>query len=122
MKLIENDAQAGRELDSVIAEKLMAYQCTCNEPPGVVDCPIHNKDDRNVLLPYSTDIASAWQVIERLQQLNHITHLEIYCGITQTAYAISATVRGAEGHSFYGGASTAPLAICRAALNLINAE
>jgi len=50
----------GRELDALVAEYVIGYECVCDEEP--VDCPIHAYNDHYTLSPYSTDIAAAWRV------------------------------------------------------------
>ena len=99
--------EAGRELDALIAEKVMGYECVCDEEP--VDCPIHNKADLYTLRPYSTDIAAAWGVVEKLRLFVMPWGLDEWCAANQRdeRLAFSDILESGE---------TAPLAICRAAL------
>lgn len=75
MKL--DELKAGRELDALIAEKVMGWilgpERITRPDGGSFDAPIHDdweyKGYRPYSLPpYSTDIAAAWLVIEKLQK------------------------------------------------------
>lgn len=74
------------------------------------DCPrreMLTEDGWAGIPRYSTDIAAAWEVVEKLRHLDPILstdRCEWECGFGE----------GPTGHSAY--APTAPLAICRAAL------
>ena len=107
-----NDLQAGRELDALIAEKVMGYECVCDEEPA--DCPIHAKEDCYTLRPYSTDIAAAWVVIEWCRtNLNLLT--------TCIEWKECWDVTFSDGVNCYGAvAETVSLAICRAALKAVS--
>lgn len=59
-----DEIPAGRRMDALVAERVMDYQCVCDDEP--CDCPIHAKDDYHTLLPYSTNIAAAWRIVETL--------------------------------------------------------
>jgi hypothetical protein len=105
-----SEHQAGRELDTLVAEKVMGWRrkeepsdIWCLSPPWVTR--------HGALVPfsqtpgYSTEIDAAWQVIEAMQ-----------------AYCCDFTLEKA-GSAWYAefivgsaGADTAPLAICLAAL------
>lgn len=99
---------AGRVMDTLVAEWVMGYECVCDEEP--CDCPIHAKNDYDTLLPYSTDIAAAKRIAEKMgflilqcnDKINQIWLVENPI----TVNVISSTVE------------TTPLAICRAALKL----
>ena len=54
--------EAGRELDALVAEKVFNYDGICQ----VAGCS-ERHDPR-----YSTDIAAAWLVVEKLQQLDKL--------------------------------------------------
>jgi hypothetical protein len=120
---------AGRELDALIAEKVM----------GWTDCRLDDREDETqsrwfvptgitpsgrvaVIAHYSTDISAAWLVVERLRAtgtrgwdigLDTADHDEWLCQVwddPEDNFIGSAT------------ASTAPLAICRAALAAVEAK
>ena len=62
--------KAGRELDALIAEKVMG--CKVLRAGGMVMCdclryPLHDVGNNNELRAYSTDIAAAFEVVEKLQ-------------------------------------------------------
>lgn len=112
---------AGRELDALIAEKVMGWRNLhverhgddyprFGQPPGVaLDC---------VNVPrFSTDIADAWKVVEALD--TDFLTLEYLTGVDpdapsrrnwQAEFRLSRT---------YAWADTAPLAICLAALKAV---
>jgi hypothetical protein len=118
---------AGRELDALIAEKVMGsvpcdkwrpftaypaqwvkdtgecYHASCH-PPQMG--PPH----------YSTDIAAAWAVVERLVVLGHPVELSLEPNDNgQCLCTLMAERMGEE--ATWG--DTAPLAICRAALKAV---
>jgi hypothetical protein len=85
---------AGREMDALIAERV--FKTTEDDDWG-----------SDGLLSFSTDIAAAWQVVEKLKP--NYPLLDMYC-IGDWASSFG------DGEWGYGYAETAPLAICRAAL------
>lgn len=121
---------AGRELDALVAEKVMGFK--------VVDDPLvdfngaryihkievafergphsgHRWPERVGPLPaYSADIAAAWQVVERFW-LVQIVRSEVY----HEAYEVR--IMTETGPEHVEEANTAPLAICRAALKAVGA-
>ncbi len=83
--------EAGRDLDALVAEKVMGETCLFTAPA------------------YSTDIAAAWQVVDKLHALSF--YLEVGSAGWMARFAnISATE---------ASAATAPLAICLAALKAV---
>ena len=115
---------AGRELDALIAEKVfgspkptVAFDNVHICSPDGVWAWIATKADGSdfdwrPLLPYSRDIAAAWEVVEKMRN---------YC------FTIGNLPSGYWNASFHGTvdvvgsdtAETAPLAICRAALKAV---
>ena len=99
---------AGRELDILVAEKVMGCYGLFKHSDGTPLCECHG------LRPvprYSTDIAAAWEVLKKLPN-------GVYVGYEKAAGAWCVAANWADGEPFswlsYG--KTAPLAICRAAL------
>lgn len=115
--------EAGRELDALIAEKVMGIENILVERGegrvgrwvqawtwlGRGRCP---STVMKHVLPYSTDMAAAWQVVEKMDlfELDMLTWNGEWSVI---AYS--------DGHVL-AEAPTAPLAICRAALAAAEAE
>ena len=103
---------AGRVLDALVAEKVMDWHWYKFLDPKLVDEAKGawlDKDNRvmhNEWLP-STDIADAWQVVEKMQSFE----LEMDYQESWHAYV---NFPGEEWYSSIG--DTAPLTICRAAL------
>ncbi len=98
----------GKELDRLVAEKVMDYY----------------KNFDNILSPpkYSTDIAAAWEVVEKLAEDTHGGF-----ALNQLRFPHRQGIRGYL-TSFYGEthveatADTAPHAICLAALKAVGVE
>lgn len=92
----------GRELDALIAERVMGGKTKCTEIPGYEFIP-----------NYSEDIAAAWEVVEKLKKPRPIFNLECDQRL------------GRWNANFYGAAAegdTAPHAICLAALAALPEE
>jgi hypothetical protein len=118
-----DEMQAGREMDALIAEKVMGFTVKCilgryqialfdvetgERAPGMF---------KN--LPYySTDIAAAWEVRKVIQLLGfdavnvHITTDNPYCQFIKPIYEDSI-------EQYIAYAETDALAICRAALKAV---
>jgi hypothetical protein len=117
-----SDLDAGRELDALVAERVMGWQWndyTVNygnddyrTVRGLFD--VKGSFDSHDRFPeYSTDIAAAWRVVEKLKP-DWAIRIEVrpsgvYCDI------ISLTERRVEKVT----ESSVPLAICRAALRAV---
>jgi hypothetical protein len=72
---------------------------------------------------YSTDIAAAWQVVEKMQSVTPGGDIHIECldGEWEVSTCHGAfTPLGADGWRDFSAADTAPLAICRAALKAVS--
>lgn len=122
---------AGRELDALVAERVMGWtNISTLSPQGRYfgarhfgwhetlrgSVPEHGR----VALPsYSTDIAAGWEVVEKLVSLGwHFTITSLqgkwHAGLTKDIGDVRETAMGHE--------STVPLAICRAALKAVLTE
>jgi hypothetical protein len=114
--------QAGRDLDALVAEKVMG------KDPAVFNAPVsyYEAASEGLRLPlYSTSIADAWLVVEKLRlrvvpNAESLTGMEeempIYVrsndeGKWECGWELNYYTRGHE-----AVAETAPLAICKAAL------
>lgn len=101
---------AGRELDALIAEKFMG------RPRGM-----DSRDARSVIPHYSTDVAAALPVFEKLDE--KLSDADVTWQIRQDARGwIVETFFGdvdSWGCEIFGVADTLPLAICRAAMAAI---
>jgi hypothetical protein len=104
--------KAGRELDALIAEKVMGWvlpphssvvgQMWVETPSGRV----HPK-----LPEFSSNISDAWQVVEKMKEIGYMMWLEQE-GVYQCVFFRGL---GYQVHD-YSVASSAPLAICLAAI------
>lgn len=121
--------EAGRELDALIAEKVMGWtQITTltGEAGELVGAPPEFPKQRNWLVArYSQDIGAAWEVVEKLQdahdiELYRLNNIEAIEGPTVWSCRIGDLVSGAFVARY--AAPTAPLAICLASLKALDRE
>lgn len=109
--------KAGRELDALVAEKVMGVQCMCGVR-GHSGCCLHEVRDSALLANYSTDIAAAWQVVDRLIGL-HFRDIEVRHWIEpfDRLMPVGWMCKLESEHVVIAErADTAPLAICLSAL------
>ena len=102
-----DNMQAGRELDALVSEKVMGIKW-----PGVFwdgDPDSHFFNRR----AYSTDIAAAWQVVEKLKERGFGFWL------TASGDCWFEDSNGWRITSKADGSNSVPLAICRAALEAV---
>lgn len=119
--------KAGRELDALVAEKVMGM----GKPPygDASNCPTCGYDGlwSEEIQPYSTDIAAAWMVVEHLKntlngkewtgEFNLFFNGEKYeCWWSFSRRTNEGLYETSKDESI---AETAPLAICLAALKTI---
>lgn len=106
-----NKMQAGREFDALIAEKVMGKGETWFGT-------FSNGSERTIprLPHYSTDIAAAWLLVDKLTgpKVNLILERD-WDGVYYSRFSSA----GASDEDFCS-ADTAPLAICRAALKAVS--
>lgn len=109
---------AGRELNAIVAEKVMGTVCVCGSNEIGAQCC-------NEFPNYSTEIADAWLVVGMLRQ----HHWHLLMNDTMAAYraVFFTTADTANWDRFsvsptdrWAFAETAPLAICLAALKAID--
>ena len=127
--------EAGRELDALIAEKVMGHRMF--EPPPMSEPWEVMPDDYRgrPLLPYSTDIGAAWEVVEKMRERgkdrkdiaicmdgfslsqNHVGEdWQDYPWAPEGGWSATFT----DGYNTSGAAAlTAPHAICLAALKAV---
>lgn len=116
-------SEAGQHLDFLIATKVMGLEAW----PGVALAikapfvPEWTKPAPCIPPPYSTDIADAWKVVEHLRQAEYLIDIDSLsqsrwcCIINGPEKVMGATLTN---HHFVH-AETAPLAICLAALEVV---
>lgn len=120
----------GRELDALIAEKVMSQVVHRNLKGGwSIGEPDYYDSAGELILynslpPYSTDIAAAWGVVEKLHEMRPGSHFQLLRtrnwslgpGLKHEAYF--GFYMGMGDHKEWGKAvaDTAPHAICLAAL------
>lgn len=144
MRGAATDLPAGRELDALVAEKMMGYvwrksnrsgkRCICRPDrcPDWFDSPadgteplVSDWDSYPFTPAYSTDIAAAWEVVERLLVRR------MYPDLVSSNYPVVWTCEvdsysdpeaATDPWPVKSCADTAPLAICRAALQAVRAR
>lgn len=124
--------QAGRELDALVAEKVMGWKWCENDigkeslqPPSEEyaflspNHPVFWADEKGytkIMPHYSTNIADAWKVVEKMRE-NFWVQVDvgdiILCSMGEYGFVCSTIQAEAE---------TAPLAICLAALKAMGVE
>jgi len=114
---------AGREMDSLISEKVMGWGnirsgVWVGNPPSYMNNTgwrFGDHRDWEEIPCYSTDIKTAWSLIEKLGQMGYTGHIEWKGADREYAHTAEVVVNKSicmVGHAV----GTAPLAICRAAL------
>jgi len=113
-----DNLQAGRELDALIAERVFDDLVVLRGGVPYSQRPLPHNDMHFVPVePYSTDIGSAWLVVEKLREMGFLFGL---CDQAQTKlHAAGFSTWTSVPISAY--ASTDALAICRAALKAVSA-
>lgn len=109
---------AGRELDALVAEKVMGLAPV--EWSG--DCLVHGNQETGGIVPaYSTNIPAAWKVVEKLHG-EHTFGLD-WLGFEGEEWRCVFNWGKDEDRGFaHAVAATAPLAICLAALQAAGVE
>jgi len=126
--------QAGRELDALVAEKVMGWARHAVEfnnfqkvvvPPSWSNFGVYwlGRDIYEQVPAYSTEIEAAWQIVEQLQSHGLYIHI---AALTVRGFAtrVFADRAGDEPDKqiVYVDADTASLAICKAALLAVEHE
>jgi hypothetical protein len=125
----------GRELDALVAERVMGLQVQRDQYTAGVKALLGDKrsddpwdyyiGDTNDRLPhYSTDISAAWLVVERMRQthdfeLGLLAKFKNGKDLWEAEFTDCATDEAYK--SYLAEADTAPLAICLAALAALQA-
>jgi hypothetical protein len=128
--------KAGQELDLLVGKMVMGWDwidkvswmeiegrgLVCTYAPWDIwhgNCPHINKE----LPAYSTEIAAAWKVVEKLDLLKWDFTLSREFDSTITGYVGLWVIQEIEGdlRHIVSKAKTAPLAICKAALKAVGA-
>jgi len=135
-----DEMPAGRELDALVAEKVMGWRITAwndGEPWGnrevfppfepingiPADCDCISHSEAGEPPHYSTDIAAAWEVVEKMNvDYDVMVRQQRFKPDVWECYIVRNGPFGPYDRDFWEGrADTAPLAICRATLKTVNA-
>lgn len=118
-----SDVPVGRELDALVARDVFGLEVH-TEPIGFMFVRHGNTD--GPVMPYSTDIAAAWMIVEKLGlSLVRMTNGNWWAGrFREGTYFSSDVELGVVDGNLEDGAEapTAPEAICRAALAAVAAD
>lgn len=123
--------EPGRELDALVAEKVMGWTGVHLVHGGTGTSSYYvGRTPRGVFVvrPYSTDIAAAWQVIEAMRQRNyyaeiseHISDPERQCAMFASRAGHYDSYERCWENEHQVCTATAPHAICLAALKAVGA-
>ena len=120
---MSTEMEAGRELDALVAEKVMGWTRDDRGawvPPGCR--PLRNGYYTERPGCYSTDIAAAWRVVEAMRVAGWYTKVEDGHDGPPSENPRGWHCRVSRAYDWFEGwADTAPLAICRAALAAVGA-
>jgi hypothetical protein len=130
--------QAGRELDALVAEKVMGWaeraynygeiasvslvDPACQAAPMWILPPRKNlpRMGQSPQVPeYSTSISAAWLVVEAMQKRGFVCDINVDCFDDGTPGEVSVDFWKTTALRGEHGAATAPLAICLAALRVV---
>ena len=110
--------EAGRELDALVAEKVMERTLMDGLGGTAIRVVYYGKDTPHPLPYYSTNIAAAWEVVAKIKpDIDGGIAVEwLIDGGDDRAWHTEIWTRGEKYRQYCSFAPTAPLAICRAAL------
>lgn len=103
--------KAGRELDALIAEKVMGIE------PHIIGI-----ENMMIYLPYSTDISAAWEVVEKMISIRPEKEPNAEFALVQRSKEWLCGYELYESWYCSASALTAPHAICLAALKAVGYE
>jgi hypothetical protein len=107
-----------REIDGRVAEEVMGWKSVHFIDNGTL-MGIRPYDHMQSVPYYTTDIAAAWLVVEKVNSLGHWFMLHNENGMWEAEFYHTNEIVPFHVHD--ATASTAPLAICRAALDAVGA-
>jgi hypothetical protein len=122
--VMSKELKPGRELDALVAEKVMGYKVT--DWPTGKEFPITSAIAAGVLsefqqsrIPsYSTDIAAAWQVVDKMKSLG--CFIKVHNCDHRGEWGCWCTHPGRVLSESFAVEDTAPHAICLAALKAVD--
>lgn len=111
-----DDMKAGRELDGLVAKRLMGY--TLGTPPSPESAIKLSGPEYPVVVPaYSTDIAAAWSIYEEKLAANY--YIQRYFGPSGVEWLMRDPF---DDGMPIASAETVPLLICRSALKVVGVD
>lgn len=115
-----NEMEAGRELDALVAQHVMGCKVLGSELTGFFcGCSPETHRDKDGFLPrFSTDIAAAWEIVEKVKATSSRGYvLDFLRGEWTVGLRACGDAGEPELYDHCAGcAEEAPLAICKAAL------
>ncbi len=110
------EMKAGRELDALVAEKVMGWQVHRDIARSNLPRFVRKPDGFDVVLPaFSTDIAAAWEMVEEVRVKKDFEMADAGDG----GYIVAFN-RG-RGEDYHGHSDEPAHAICLAALKAVGA-
>lgn len=113
MQMSELRFKPGRELDALVAEKVMGWG---PESPGVLQAKGFKQDPYP---PFSTSIADAWRVADKLYQLGWSLTIEMANWSAVEVKLVDVSRDLIRDNVYITEAESAPHAICLAALKVV---
>lgn len=107
---------AGREMDVLIAEKLNLFLDIKESTQG----DYFHEDKALYFRPFSTDIAAAWEVVEKMIRDGHNFVASQSSEKGRRPHVIFTNAKDEEDRNEWQYEDSFPLAICRAALLAVN--
>jgi hypothetical protein len=123
--------EAGREMDALVAKKVMGLDPRFPERMNIyrpenspVKFPVYRHVEMDNIPPYSTSIAAAWEVVEKMRgnEFHWAIHSRILFMSDTKNLPRAAFWRYLNGYADRQGIAEAeevPLAVCRAALKAV---
>jgi hypothetical protein len=109
---------SGRELDALVAEKVMGWALTSKDTRDLQGWPPPGNTTPIDVPEYSTDIAAAWEVVEKLDKYYFQVNREIKNMDSMEYTVVIPGIFNKERITV--SANTAPHAICLAALKAVD--
>ena len=115
--------KAGRELDALVAEKVMGHSVLVLEGHPFI---YHPEGYQQAVPKYSTDVADAWEMVDKLSKDGYFMHIYGHDARWSVGYISPSLSRrwNKEKVEIEGlcKSESAPLSICLAALKAVGVE
>ena len=114
------DAATGRELDALVAQRVMGWHINQDHYWQQPDGGLRMPDD---LPPYSSGGASMLKVLEEMRASGFNAHIAfLRCGVCAVSFVAKAKINKNETPAGFHEGDSLPEVVCRAALKAIDSE